>query len=370
MLLVVTFCFCLGSFGKKYIGATQDHRHTRVVSAALARGYSSSGFQMSWSPLSSCLAVPSSSLSVLLYSKSSHSDSWNEQTLVTDQESSDLQHSSKGNTEINIVSFSPNGSYLLSADTAGIILIWDVETKSAFRKISCIDHDTKQSMSLFDIKWGPNVGDNYLVILSATSWGEADNIISAQKSRGPSIVASAAGLLESDKHVVSPESTSGSVGAEVPVQSSVSTTPLLPKSFKDAILAASDQNVNSNSGSKLKRVKKLGGKDGNNDEDDEDDLLFANIESTSVTAAPDSNRSVNIATIKGDIMRAPKEDDDRPLEDQEPVSRDGPFQLLEQDGGITSYIHGTIEPSSTPFDEKRRRYMMWNQVGTITCRYV
>jgi hypothetical protein len=338
-----------GPLGKKILGSNQELRKNRVTTAELCRNLTGFGCQLSWSPVSHTLAVPSTN-SILLYFKSiTESSSWNEITLVSGD--GDLQHSADSKAIINVVRFSPNGAYLASADTHGIILLWDVDKRNPMRRFHCVDNTTMEPVALFDLNWGRAPGDNYFVTMSATSWATVNPAVNIRL--GPSPTATLTG---SSLSLSAPASHSKQGVVE---SHSVHTEP-------HTTLTASDSQSNgapsAQSTSNLKRVKKVGGGENRNRNDDDDDALFATI---------DAPKSESIRAIKAEVM-GPEDDDLGDLEEdeQDPKASDAvfPFTSAAAEAGFSPYIHGTIEPSSTPFDEKRRRYMVWNQVGTITCR--
>lgn len=318
-----------GPLGKKIVGADQEARFGGIVDTAVSRGYSTCGCGISWVSSSESggltLAVPSVSGSLLLYTKGGSGSKWDESVLVTSEHGDSSMAHSK-DASINIVRLSPNGLYAASADSKGTVLIWDLRTKNPIRSFVC-GQDAVEAV--FDMQWGPNSDDNYLLIVTSTSWAVVEDPVNV-------------GL--------------GFALPAAPVPASVQAS----NNSADAAKAdATSTAMDVDSSSSNKRIKKVG-KDRANDDDDS--ALFA---------ADSENANVSLDAIKSSNSRVLADDDDAELIDDDFVdSKQTPFgaAAVTENGGVASYIHGIVEPSSTVFDEKHRRYMVWNSVGNIICR--
>lgn len=327
-----------GALGKKYLASNQEHRCSNLVPADIARKYDKFGFAMSWNPTELCLAVPADKQSISIFRQ--QGKRWEEEPLVCASEGSDLHHLDV----INIVRFSPNGRYLASADIVGNILVWDMNEKSPISKISVSSHGGPTP--LFDLQWGTQSDDNYIIVVTATSSGKFENIINL--SRG--LVSPAAPVPITSFRAVAPASGPAANMSPKPI--------LSPPPAND--FSAEE---------KHKRIKKIGAKKENDANKSDDEDLFAG------DAADDSIEAIKQQSMKNDRS---EEDDVAGLDDrygnadafidnqQYPYAMQG-GALIDADT-VPSYLHNPIEPASTPFDEKGRRYMFWNLVGNIVCR--
>jgi hypothetical protein len=321
-----------GPLGKKYVAADQEARFGGIIDATVSRGYSSYGCGISWAPSSSAsgaltLAVPSVSGSLLLYTKDAGGSKWNESVLVT-SEHADLSMTHAKDASINIVRLSPNGLYAASADSKGVILIWDLRSSNPIRSFIC-GQDAAEAV--YDMQWGPNIDDNYLLMVTSTSWAVVDDPVNVGLGHvppcapPPSLSPANAERAESDQHKGN----------------------------------SSVQNLEADSTTNAKRIKKLG-KDRSTDDDDS--ALFA-ADSESAAISIDAIKSTTASRVLADDEDSDVMDDD--FVDTKPTPFAG---AVAENGSFTPYIHGIVEPSSTVFDEKWRRYMVWNATGNIICR--
>ena len=327
-----------GALGKKYLTCNQEHKCGNLVHADVARSYDKFGYAMSWHPGSLCLAVPADNCSIALLSKADATlTRWAEEPLVFASLNNDMQHTGA----INIVRFSPNGRYLASADTAGVVLIWDMVDKNPISKVSF--GDIGSAAALFDLRWGEGPNANYLMAVTATSCGKAEGVVNTSDGRpGPT--------------------------AAVATTATPAATASPAKQPKKVVLSPPPAQAPSTE-EKHKRIKKLGGKK-EDPADSDDDLLFA-----------DAGGDFSIESIKQQAMQKKMDDDeddtakmaDNYADDADGFVDNQQYPYANGSGAVDpdlvpSYLHNPIEPSSTAFDEKRRRYMVWNLVGSIVCR--
>jgi hypothetical protein len=349
-----------GVLGKKYYGSNQEHKSNNLVHADTARKYEKFGFGLSWHPNDLCLAVPGDKQSISLFVKAAGTGShWEEEPLVFANLGNSLQHTDV----INLVRFSPNGRYLASADISGTVLVWDMVEKNPISKLSFTDRGAPAP--LYDLQWGSAENDNYLMAVSATSCGKASDVVSTSDGRLGPVEPVPVPVAPAPAPVHSP----AKAAAKAPMAS-----PIAPyKSPKKVVLSpppVSAAPVGTHS-----RLKKLGGgkmeKQADHKNDDDDDNLFV-----SDAAGDDSIEAIKQQSMKASMN---DEDDDHVsnayLEDSADgfVENQGHYPYAGQGGHVDSdvvsaYLHQPVEPSSTLFDAKGRRYMVWNLVGSIVCR--
>lgn len=325
--------------GKKYLGSNQEHKCRDLVHADAVRKYENFGFTMSWHPSELCLAVPADKGSICLFRKRITGGKWEEEPLVFASEGSDLQHTDI----INIVRFSPNGKYLASADIAGTVLIWDMVEKNPISKLICAG--ISGSTPLFDLQWGQSAEDNYIIVVTATSCGKVDHVIDTSSAVGPA--------------------------ASLPVQVAPAAQILSPVAQKTApkpILSPPPADFPSTE-EKHKRIKKLGGIKDDAANNSDDDLFADDAADVSIEAIKHESMQIAVDDDKDGDPKVKLENDY--IEDADGFVDNQKFPYAVQGGysdAVVSYLHDPIAPGSTPFDEKNRRYMCWNLVGSVVCR--
>jgi uncharacterized membrane protein YgcG len=183
-----------GPLGKHYIGSNLVLNQN--VSSKLSSRDFEEGFRISWrnssgnSPLQLCIpqhdgfpmiftrhspaSAANSNDNEADSSSSTRNETWDDNTILTsDAYEQTLSHCRE---YVNLVCFSPNGKYLASADRTGKVLIWDIPTKDAITSYQC--HDLAEiPQQLLDLQWGSCDGDNYLIVLSQVGVAKIDNVI-------------------------------------------------------------------------------------------------------------------------------------------------------------------------------------------------
>jgi WD40 repeat protein len=187
MIYQLTFGQNFDEGGRRFIGGTFDHSVVNVVSKSVARASvdESVGCKMAWCTVvspSALLALPSTDGTIVLLHKQnaavSSQNPWEETLLVT----------SGGSTDINMVEFSADGKYLLSANAAGVVAVWKMDHQHL--ENSCIVHTlsaertngTKLDSYLSDISWCRGDVDVKGSFLALSTAGSARGSIFAANS--------------------------------------------------------------------------------------------------------------------------------------------------------------------------------------------
>ena len=326
--------------GVEYVTETVKHSMHRIVSRDMAR---SNMCKMSWSPKGLFLAVPSNEVIAFFYSDDEGA-SWKEGMLVTPESNIKFLHAV----------FSPDGKHLATSELGGKVTIWQVD-QAKLNECTTVSTFQCSDAALVDIAWGPSVGDNYLVVLSATSWAKIDQPIPAKAH--PEVAAAAA---------PSAAATTATVTTAVAMDAEAAAAQA-PSSDESTNGASDGMDVINPENNPRRLQKKSGGAAADDDDDDdvfEDDTI-------NVTA-------IKNATVGNGVVDLDKNDDEDDediadewnaanavniprLEEIEEVVRKAKEQLVP--------IHPPIHPSSTVLDDKGRRYLVWNSVGNITARH-
>ena len=420
-----------GAMGKRFLGSDLEAQVKDITSVSLVRDCFKLGFKISWLPHRSitAVAIPSAEGVTTIFCRSGgrgvqdRAPVW-EEIYLTTSTSATLTH---GTADINIASFSPNGRYLATADTFGIILIWEVITNvgdnsissEAFTVISMIN--TAPTGPLFDLVWGPIEGDNYLMLASLVGSGVAQNVIDISTGRLlPTGDIKISTKVNNTREVSLPKESGTAtatktylpyrhredaaiVSATKAVSESSTSAFSSPYSSIENITAANTAaaavsvgDAPSSSAGKAVKFSRLQKSNPTVfDDDDDDEIQYDDTEgdTTAVTTKKildDSDKEEN--RLDGDL-----DNDDEDTVVQEPNDIIANINRLAAGGGSTDSATSSVlmklqtsiaillaanakaektaiagpqvafQPSSTTFDEKKKRYMVWNSIGNITC---
>jgi WD40 repeat protein len=387
-LLIYRLVSDKGPLGRAYNGSNLVF-HQNVLSKAQSRNFLE-GYRLSWRPSASSasppqLCIPQHDGFPLVFSRqptadqhdptSSASSSSSSTTTINSKETwtSDLILTSDAyettlshcRHAVNLVAFSPNGKYLASADSTSKILIWDLPTRDAIMAYQCQDTAGIQQ-ELLDLQWGPCEGDNYLIVLSREGTAKIDNVINTSLGHP---------LPTGEYVTVTPTPPPQPVitKSSSTLASRVSTEPTLPSA---------------SSASALKRIKKSSEA---RERDEEEDFDFSDktlVAPTTMTES--SSRPTLTSTVaKGSVIQDDDDEDQLPSDDgdlsddhlegvdlvDDFLVEDHQHQVTNsrrsRSGAVTSsnqFIQPPFQPSSTTYDEKRRRYLVWNAVGSMVSR--
>lgn len=313
-------------------------------------------------------------------SSSTRNEIWDDNTILTsDAYEQTLSHCRES---VNLVSFSPNGKYLASADCTGKILIWDIPTKDAITSYQC--HDLAEvPQQLLDLQWGACEGDNYLIVLSQVGVAKIDNVINTSLGHPLPTGSYSEAIAPPEPPTITPSKSSSQVRSmeAVPAPSS-------RKRIKKSVGfgAEKDEEEDFDFTESITAIKKTvlqpdlpPTAKGTviQDEDDDDE------ENAGAVAASISAPMMKTAVTGKAVSAAIGEDDDL-SDDLEGVDlvADGMDEFLVDDHrlkqnhqGLSSaslsnllFHQSPFQSSSTTYDERRRRYLVWNSVGSIITR--
>lgn len=376
------------------------------------------------------LAVPSTKGSVVILSPAAKSvpegeeRRWEESFLIASTEG--LTH---GNSDLNMVEFSLNGQYLATADMQGTILVWAFDAKKPSNSHPVRKFSTSGT-ALHDLVWGRLATDNYLIATTANDWYQFADVVSSKvlpaampgaaavrfsqaatqiATQSATQVSASDYLAQMDVDTVTPAGTqeddadAALLAAVEAAEAQYALSQKVPKSPAKAEVAAP--------AATLKRLSKVNAAAAAKDDDDdlfEDDSSVARATISIPTAPNTATTSValeegttSIAAIKqkaGVSATSAKrliddeardmgddddvsDDDDEDIEDNmivDDITGEAPMSLTEMmklvKGGVNlpaltaRKLQPAFQPSSTKFDEKRRRYLVWNNVGSIVLR--
>ena len=344
-----------GPLGKQFTGSNMVCLKSGVLPPGVCRDYNL-GFSLSFTRFQDklLLAVPQIDGSPMVLQRHiEHTDSSNKQVketwteigpLATDEYETVLTHSGR---HVNIVAFSPNGQYLASADVTGRVLLWDMSRQDVVCAVSA-------GVALVAVKWGVLDGDNYLMLLSRNGWAKVDEIIKVHTGLGlPTGQVKAIEHKQSSPVSMKETSRPASSGPPPP--------------------AATAEASMKGQGDSVKRFRKMSseGQGAHATSDDEDEFEFSagveEVKSKLQTSA--GSTLLDREAASGNILHDDSDDDDM---DDDGVVEDGytGTQLYDSQtvGGIPQFLQEPFQPSATTPDEKKRRYMVWNAIGTIISR--
>jgi hypothetical protein len=387
-----------GPTGFQFIGSTELSRLGGVMALNSVRG-SKSGIKLSWHPTLPLLAIPSENGSIVFLcaeKKTTGSLSrsyddlvdgsqlrWKEIILVADP-NVDLSHKQE---HVNLVVFSPNGRYLVSADASGAVLVWDLRFDDISLSSPIAKFINHAGMPLHDIAWGCEVGENYLLATTTTSWCKIANVINASlgfKSPTELIAdlfapSKAKESTSSDDSLVKPAAVAVAAVSNTykRLQKAGMTTASLftpSKPMSNLTIAATNDETQSTQVDaedhqpqqppQQQLAKKI-----DNDDDDES----VNFEDESISQIKSKLASSSNQTSAPKVTFR-KED----------LDRDDDDDMISNDGAVDASIHGKahqssivmheiplqapFQPSATKPDHLFRRYLVWNHVGSIITR--
>ena len=344
-----------------------------MVEPSVARLYDSFGFKLSWSPVSDgLLAIPTKTGVILLSKNNDLHSTWSEKFLIG---SGDLTH---GHNSVNIAQFSPDGKYLASADTRGVVIIWVIEDMekecpASPVRLLTVRGDKGKDEPLFDLVWGPKEGDDYLIAVTKTSWVRIPNAVTSKSKVGQSN----ATFAETSSTQVEDIVVEGGFAAMMKKQREEAIGPPMESTIsasEDAFQSTQvEQPLLMDKPLPRKRLQKSssgteGGKPSDdNDKDDE------------ISGGGNNETGTSIASIKRQGMVVA--DDEALIDDEEEYHEEDLNEEAAKVGTLLQKIQDTpnltaltmelqkpFQPSSTRADEKKRRYLVWNSVGMITAR--
>lgn len=324
---VVILKFVFQGSSNKIIGSDLLKNLNRVKPVEMIRN-SSLSYRMGWHPTEPIVAIPST-MGSIIYCFSDSDGNWQDEVLT----------SAHQNHEVNIATFSPCGKYLASCAVDGSIALWKIENKSkpsfdVWRYV--VSDSTSVDKSVVDLMW---YGQD-LIVVTHCSWTILKDF-GFDKTKHESVQYVA----------VSPSLTSN-----------ITNITRAPESFPHELSQVS----------KFKRLKKLKA----TTDIQPDDLSDEEVESISVIKqqlAP-----VRVSPVKGSTDEDNELDADADREEVDTMEGGlgGKIEKYIQEYAATSIMPGTavtfqhdvVQLGSTKYDEKGRRYLVWNSIGNITTR--
>ena len=299
---------------KEFIGYDSVYHSFDLISKSVIYDNLNIGVQISWHPTDLKLSLPSSNGSVTIISKESESaEDWKENYLVTD-----LSSLSQELKDCNIVSYSPCKKYLLSADIAGNVLIWDLATQEPAHIISCAPGN-----ALMHTVWkkSNNMNADPLVMLLTSTHIGNFKIPNANAKISNASSKHTDSAIHNDKTHNSSVSRTETNNSKKPDQDKAvvaSDKPRASDTFERNANTNTDTNPNDN---------------GNDNENDDVSIMDTENDSADQIDAEEIKQLLAFSKSVNESKQKP------------------PFQ-----------------PSSTVYDDKGRRYLVWNAVGNIITR--
>jgi len=397
---------------------------TGLVSKTATRNANDSGCKLAWYPSAEkvLLAVPSLNGSVVILvpgQKNDEERQWDEAFLIATGHA--FNH---GDIDLCMAEFSPNGRYLATADLAGTVLVWAFNAKNPAKSEPLYKLNSEPLLSLRDIVWGRRAQDNYLIATTANDWHQFSEVVRGGKplpalldgaalpassasvsfTQAPTQVASQLDDLNASDYLARTQAED-----EAAMLAAVEAAEAQYARTQEAHAALEKTASPKKAAKALKRLTKKGNTTANDDEDDnlfgDDDIepaatsssaaaaaTSATSASTEVASKPEEEGTINLAAIKAkaaptaskhllDDEAEDDDDDDYDNDDADMIVDDAaPGQMslqqmlkIAQQGTVATtaperVLQAPFQPASTKFDEKRRRYLVWNNVGSILLR--
>lgn len=359
-----------GSIGKTFVGSNLIGNIKDLIPKRTCRHDKAIGCVISWNPTGSQLAIPSDEgCSYILQRNDNNSLNWTEHALVTSSNSPSTHHT----RDVAMSAFSPNGKYMATVDIEGDTLIWDIlpnEISSSvpIRSIPCI---MPTPTALLDVQWGYDKEDNYLLLTHTTKYMIVNGVIREENGYiGPNedvpIV-----------HVQSPAAASSTPISQILTGSkqqnvmSVKTS----ESSKSMDNNTSNTSIGNRPSNGMKRIHKagddsVGNKSKNNDDEDDDAILnqiSAEVEAMSKSVLMAGNENGNGDKYSKSSSRMGLISDDVNEDNDEGVVDDmeGGTDAYQAENLAESFVQLPLSFASTVYDEKKKRYMVWNSIGYI-----
>jgi hypothetical protein len=358
------------ALGRIFTSSNLESRVVGITSTTQVRNFFEVGFKLSWLPHESILAVavPSPSGVTTVFCRKGGKEEqfkgtfsiW-EEIFITTSSSSRLTH---GGEDINIAVFSPNETSL---------------TSDSFSPINIFS--TSPAGPLYDIVWGQREGDNYLMLVSPIASSVLKDVIDVLGGSNPPTgpLLSITPKVPEYRDVATPSSKvkASVVSRPIPLPSTDSSSTDLTEQSSPAPQPSA---AKSSKTKRLQRGPQYGLMSDEADEDD-DDMLDDNEpnEKSRGSKQLEKNRDRGDEIIDDDTEgESPYDAQDRSGRGKR-IDDGGDMPMSEaQIAFITARVTATaraekliqrpaFQPSSTTFDEKKRRFLVWNSIGNITC---
>jgi len=345
---------------RSFSGSDLLYTAGEMADRAAVRDYSAGYFTFSWHPTKAILAVPGKKGDLIAFEQSEvvgDGCDWNELYYVMSED--DVNRHDEG---VTTVAYSPNGNYIASADKGGVILIWETDQQEAIVKHHCAER-------VSNLFWGLGESDNYLVVGCKDQKGRIEDVLPSQF--GSATAGYSAPMSPSPVKSVSSTAAAASVtevgethlDMEVEgVEAATAPTTTLPQRAHSGNWSAFDKESSSTSttgadagaGAPEKPPLDLGG-------DDDDDEFGGSVELLKRRIM--GIKEVDEEGAEGEEVEENFDDVDGTTEEITPVEETTMEQPHED-----IVLQPPFQVSSTTFDDKRRKYFVWNAYGYIISR--
>lgn len=289
-----------------------------------------------------------------------HADKWTE-TFIFPDSTQAAQYT---------VAAACNG-FLAAASAQGALTIWKIDQNLSASQVV----RTIETSALYDLAWG----DNCLMLVTDSSWARVEDVVpAAWATAAPAPVAT---LMDEDEYdddflAAVQAAEAAALASQAMQPQSPAPAPAVP--FSQAMSPAIEKKP-------FKRLHPTHVR-----EKDVEDALFddepVKKPAVGVTAASSSSASAPAASAaagksKTKSLFQDEAEDDGDVDDedgsvlleedeQEPMSVEEVLKLAAavKDRAAPIKLQEPFQPSSTKADEKSRRYLVWNHVGTITMK--
>lgn len=319
-----------GPLGKQYVNADMEF----ITSAVLPNAGINCCVSFSQQDGMIRLAVPSRSGSLNFISKASESTHWVDNIAAVSVGT--IKHNE---VDVCLVRFSPNGEYLLSADVSGRVVLWDSSDKDLVA-LRMWGNSVEMKLVLLDMQWGTKAdSDNCALVLTDSQFCKLDDVVNV--SLGHRLPTCTSAKPAASVSSVEPERT------DAPAPTTV-----------EADVAAPAKKA-----SRLSKNSSLVSDEATDGGNDDDNLNFLD------EIAEESANNVSVKVPRRTLG------DGEDMIDDDANSEAGEQEDMDEDdvagSGVTAEdlaLQPPIQLSSTSVDERGRKYLIWNDVGSIISR--
>lgn len=286
-------------------------------------------------------------------------DVCHEKTIVPDS----YDENSHGDVDMSITLFSPDGKYLLSADIDGYVVVRkvdydDIENSKAVKKFKV------EGSKIINLQYIEEDEQSYLLIMTADSWTKV--AIEEEKQ-----VETATQLDQSQLMDVVPSLATQMEDYTQPTQIESTNRNLMSTELSQEDTSNVARNTNSpakeaTEPDSFDKLRKLG-----KPQADDDDDLFGNLSPQKDSQNVRKERRTQATEIDDNSDALSEVDDDVDVDVD--IAKNASVELLSSANYLnpvipTVELQKAFQPSSTKFDEKNRKYLVWNSIGSITLR--
>ena len=333
---------------KSYLSSNVEASFSGLVQQAVAMRAGEEqdmGCKLAWSPNTSAghlLAVPSSMGACVLCVNSG--SSWEELNLCAGDASAEISH---GDAGLNLAAFSADGKHLATADVTGKVVVWEINAVNpkSSKAVRCYMPAEGAAAPLLDVAWGQSSGDNYLLLSSTSACVRVEGVVLPKAAPAPAAAASMG------------------VHSAAPGKATKEKEPRRLVKSASAALEDSDEELEEEPSAAATAAADVTGE----------------LESISAIKKSHQPQYRNAVVLdegeEEDVLMQMQEDGD--IEDEWAATKGGATLAEVEDrlAGLEEAKHNAavdiqepFQPSDTKPDDKQRRYLVWNSIGSITLR--